>query len=152
MKHVFRILFAAALVSLATISCKDEKEETDITPLISDLSAENHDDSSSQVKRGGNIGVSFDVVSRSGAKLDYYHIEIHDHPTSGLITDEYRIIDSTFQNQATFKNLKNAHVHQHISVPQIANLGSYHIVVVAVDADGNSADTENGNTHIEVIE
>jgi len=37
-------------------------------------------------------------------------------------------------------------------VPDIANLGSYHVVIVVVDEDGNSTDTETLETHVEIVE
>jgi hypothetical protein len=82
----------------------------------------------------------------------FYHIEIHDHPESGLVEDEYRIIDASFKDEAIFKGLREAHVHEHVTVPDNANLGEYHVVIVVVDEAGNSVDTENGDAHIEVVE
>ncbi|MBA7556793.1 hypothetical protein ES705_49512 [subsurface metagenome] len=69
-----------------------------------------------------------------------------------MIEDEYKIIDDDFKDKSTFKGLVNAHVHEHIVVPDTANLGSYHVVIIVVDEDGNSADTEELETHIEIIE
>jgi len=99
---------------------------------------------------GGTIGVNFDAKSRSGARLDYYNIEIHDHPVSGQVSDEYKIINEQFTEN--FKGLVNSHVHKHIVVPDIANLGSYHVVIIVVDEDGNYSDTEALDVHIEIIE
>ena len=76
--------------------------------------------------------------------------EFHDHPASGVVADEYKIIDDQFTDN--FKGLKNAHVHKHITVSDTANLGSYHVVVIVVDEDGNSSDTETLETHIEIIQ
>ncbi len=144
----FSVLFLFA--SFIFISCEDD-EEQEVTPEITNVVAENHD-GGTQIPRGGTISVNFDAKTRSGAKLDFYHIEIHDHPASGAVEDEYKIIDDDFKNLSTFKGLINAHVHEHIVVPDIANLGSYHVVIVVVDEDGNSTDTETLETHVEIVE
>ena len=52
----------------------------------------------------------------------------------------------------TFKGLRNANVHAHVTVPDTANLGSYHVVIVVVDEAGNSVDTEDLETHITIVE
>ena len=150
MKNLFKISAAFLLVSLLLFSCEKE-EDKEITPLISNVVAENHD-GGKQIPLRGIISVNFDAITRSGAKLDFYHIEIHDHPASGNIEDEYKIIDEDFKDKSTFKGLINAHVHEHVTVPDTANIGNYHVVVIVVDEDGNSADTENLETHIEVIQ
>ncbi len=149
MKSRFFYLLLLSLIILV-LACNDE--ETDLTPEITDVEAINHSTGSDTIARGEQVAVDFDAYSRSDARLDYYHIEIHDHPESGLVTDEYKIIDSSFTEVATFSGLKNSHVHQHITVPDTANLGSYHVVVVVVDQDGYSADTEELETHIVIVE
>lgn len=146
MKKVFFLGIIAFLMSQLFVSCtKDTK------PEITNIEVTNHDDGTKIVKRGGTISVEFEALARGDGRLDYYHIEIHDHPASGKIEDEYRIINDSFKEMATFKGLKNAHVHQHVAVPPNANLGSYHIVITVVDEAGNSSDTENGDEHIEII-
>ncbi len=147
MKNVLKFLGLFLLAALVITACK--KEEEDITPEITNVEAKNHD-GGTQVSLGGTISVDFDAKTRSNAKLDYYNIEIHDHPASGAITDEYKIIDDQFTDN--FKSLKNAHVHKHIAVPDTANIGSYHVVVIVVDEDGNSSDTEAIETHIEIVQ
>lgn len=148
MKGLFKISMIAMLAGATLIACEEEKTELSIKNLV----AENHDNGSKQIPRGGEILIEFDAIAGDEAKLDRYHIELHDHPASGLVADEYRIIDSTFANVATFKGLKNAHVHQHIDVPMDANLGDYHVVIVVIDEAGNSVDTEDGDTEIEVVQ
>ncbi len=150
MKTRIVFFFLLSLIILVP-SCSDD-EETEITPEISNVEAINHSTGSDTIARGEQIAVDFDAVTRSDARLDYYHIEIHDHPESGLVTDEYKIIDSSFTDVSTFSGLMNSHVHQHITVPDTANLGSYHVVVVVVDQDGYSADTEELETHIVIVE
>ena len=128
------------------------KREENYTPEITNITALNHSDQTNILPLGGSMSVDFDVKVRSGAKLSYYHLEIHDHPKSGQIADEYKIIDDSFFDEPSFTGLLNAHVHQHIYIPDTANLGSYHVVVVVVDMDGNSANTEELETHITVVE
>jgi hypothetical protein len=140
------LLFLA--IALTSVSCGKKK----MPPEISNIVAKNHDDNTTIIPRGGTISVDFDAESMSKDKLDYYHIEIHDHPTSGLVEDEYRIIDDSFKNKATFKGLWNARVHEHITVPQDANLGKYHVVITVVDEYGNSADTEDVHVEITIVE
>lgn len=135
-------------IAIAFIACKKE-EKQNLT--ISNVMVENHDGGST-VKRGGTISVNFDAIAGEHAKLDFYHIEIHDHPSSGLLEDEYKIIDNDFKEKSTFKGLRNAHVHEHITVPNDANLGEYHAVIVVVDSNGNSVDTENARASITVVE
>lgn len=148
MKSLFKISMIGVLAGAVLVSCEEEKTELSIKNLV----AENHDDGGKEVPRGGEILIEFDAVAGDDAKLDYYHIELHDHPPSGLVSDEYRIIDQTFENDPTFKGLKNAHVHEHVAVQDTANLGDYHVVVVVVDEAGNSVDTENGDTEITVVQ
>ncbi len=151
MKKYFNFLLTLVLMSTFLVACNDN-EPTEITPEITDVTAVNHDTDGTDVPLGGTISVNFDAKTRSGARLDFYHLEIHDHPQSGLVEDEYKIIDSSFKDQPTFKGLVNSHVHAHIPVPDTANLGSYHVVVVVVDEDGNSSDTEAMELHIEITE
>lgn len=150
MKTVFKVFLPLVLFVVFFASC--EEKETNVTPEIKSVSAINHDNNTSTIKRGGTISVNFDAKSRSGARLDFYHIEIHDHPESGKVEDEYKIIDDDFKNKSTFKGLLNAHVHEHIVVPDTANLGAYHVVIVVVDENGNSADTEGLETSITIVE
>lgn len=137
-------LFGAVLVSCEK---DEEKKELSITNLV----AENHE-GGTEVPLNGTISVNFTATAGDDARLDYYHIEIHDHPESGLVVDEYRIIDEDFKDKSTFKGLRNANVHEHISVADTANLGKYHVVIVVVDEAGNSVDTENGDVQIIVVE
>ncbi len=146
MLKTFGILTLVMIV--ACVSC-GKKEAA---PEIKNLTAVNHDDNTTIIPRGGTISVNFEAESMSKDKLDYYHIEIHDHPASGLLEDEYKIIDDSFENEATFKGLKNANVHEHIVVPMDANLGKYHVVITVVDEYGNSADTEDVHVEITIIE
>lgn len=148
MKSVLKITALLAFVISLQFSCTEDE----ITPEISNVSAENHNSGNTLIAAGETISVNFDAKSRSGARLDFYHIEIHDHPVSGQVSDEYKIIDDDFRNLSTFKGLINAHVHEHITVPDTANTGSYHVVIIVVDEDGNSSDTEELETHIEIIE
>jgi hypothetical protein len=140
-------LMTLALI-LACVSCGKKKA----APEITNLTALNHDDNTTIIPRGGIISVNFEAESMSKDKLDYYHIEIHDHPASGLVADEYKIIDESFKNKPTFKGLKNANVHEHVTVPMDANLGKYHVVITVVDEYGNSADTEDVNIEITIVE
>ncbi len=151
MNRFFQLASVILIAAVVLVSCKKDEDDPIVTPSISDVTAVNHDDDSSEVPLGGTISVDFEAVTQSDAKLDFYHIEIHDHPASGLVQDEYKIIDEDFKDLSTFKGLINAHVHQHIQVPDTANLGSYHVVVIVVDEDGNSADTEELETHITVV-
>lgn len=139
------------LLTFAMFFSCNEKEETSNPPLISNVKVENHDGGTS-VEREGTISVNFDATVQSAGRLDYYHIEIHDHPESGKVSDEYRIIDDDFKEKATFAGLKNAHVHEHITVPGTANIGSYHVVITVVDSERYSSDTEDAKASIEIIE
>ncbi|NJM15071.1 MAG: DUF4625 domain-containing protein [Bacteroidales bacterium] len=115
--------------------------------------AENHDDGTTVIARGGTIAVLFSAVAGDDARLDFYHIEIHDHPASGAIEDEYKIIDDDFKDKTIFKGLRSVeNMHQHVSVPDTANLGPYHVVVTIVDEAGNSVNTEELETHITIVE
>jgi hypothetical protein len=149
MKNLMKIIGVVILASVVLISCKKDEVIEDKTPEITSVTAENHD-GGKQIPLGGTISVDFDAKSRSGEKLNYYNIEIHDHPASGAVADEYKIIDDQFTNN--FEGLNNAHVHQHIAVPDTANPGSYHVVIIVVDEDGNSSDTETLETHIEIVQ
>lgn len=145
MKTFFKNSLVVIFLTTFLISCGKDKG-----PTISDVVAENHD-GGINVPRGGTISVNF-TATAGDARLDFYHIEIHDHPASGQIADEYKIIDDDFKDKSTFKGLKNANVHQHVAVPANANLGSYHVVIVVVDEDGNSVDTEELETHINIVQ
>lgn len=148
MKNVFKILTTILLVAFVFVAC-DEEDKIELG--ISDVVAENHD-GGDEIALGGTISVNFTATASEDARLDFYHIEIHDHPESGLVTDEYKIIDDDFKDKSTFKGLRNANVHEHVAVPDTANLGSYHVVVVVVDEDGYSVDTEALETHVTIVE
>lgn len=148
MKSAIKLSMAMLLAGIVFISCeKEEKAKLSITNVV----AENHD-GGIDIPIGGTISVNFTATASDDARLDFYHLEIHDHPSSGLIQDEYKIIDEDFKDKSIFKGLRNANVHEHVSVPDTANLGSYHVVIVVVDENGNSVDTESFETHINVVE
>ncbi|HBH49118.1 MAG TPA: hypothetical protein DDX98_10780 [Bacteroidales bacterium] len=149
MKNLLKLNVILIIASTLFVACEKEEDPQKLT--ISDVVAENHD-GGVEVQRGGTISVNFTATAGDDARLDFYHIEIHDHPESGLVEDEYRIIDASFKDEAIFKGLREAHVHEHVTVPDNANLGEYHVVIVVVDEAGNSVDTENGDAHIEVVE
>lgn len=149
MKKLFELSLAVVLTVFALNSCNDDEEKK---LSISNVVAENHDSGSTEISLGGTISVNFTATAGDDARLDFYHVEIHDHPTSGETSDEYKMIDDDFKDLSTFKGLRNANVHQHVVVPDTANLGSYHVVIVVVDEDGNSVDTEDLETHITVVE
>lgn len=147
MKKIKWILLTCMAVVLILTSCQKDEEKT---PDIMNMSVGDHDGTTTEIALGGVAVVEFDAVSNSGERLAYYHIEMHDHPESGLIEDEYRIIDEDFEED--FVGLMNAHVHHHVTIPVDAKLGEYHVVVTVVDESGYSADTENDDFHIQVIE
>jgi hypothetical protein len=150
-KNVLKsIQFTILAGVLAFVAC--DKTDTTTPPEIKNIAATNHDDNTTVIPRGGTISVNFEAVAKNDGKLDWYHIEIHDHPESGLVEDEYRIIDDSFMDKVTFKGLKNANVHEHIIVPAEANLGAYHVVITVVDEYGNSVDTEDVDVSISIIE
>jgi len=148
MKNVKCAISAIALSAILVFSCNKEDEEK---LSISNILVESHE-GSTEIPLGGSVGIEFDAIAGEAARLDYFHLEIHDHPESGKVEDEYKIIDDSFKDEDLFKGLRNAHVHKHISIPDTANLGSYHVVITVVDEDGNSINTENLETHITVIE
>lgn len=147
MKNSRRIIGIFLFSTMLFLACEKE-EEKKLT--ISNVVAENHD-GGTEIALNGTISVNF-AATAGDARLDFYHIEIHDHPTSGEVDDEYKIIDDDFKNKSTFKGLRNANVHEHIVVPDTANLGSYHVVIVVVDEDGYSVDTEALETHVTIVE
>ncbi len=144
------LLFLSMLALVVFSAC--EKEDQDTPPEISKLEALNHDNETNVIERGGTIMVNFDARSRNDGRLDRYHIEIHDHPESGNPADEYKLIDDTFEDNPTFKGLRNASIHHHVSVPMDANLGEYHVVVVVIDEFGNSTDTEEWDVEVVIVE
>ena len=149
MKHLLKITGAILLISLFLTACDDD----DVQKLeIKNVTAINHNNETTSVPRGGTVSVNFEAIAGDDARLDFYHIEIHDHPASGEIADEYKIIDDSFKDDDTFKGLRNSNVHHHVIVPDTANVGSYHVVIIVVDEDGNSIDTETLETHITITE
>ena len=159
MKTILKFTVLIFALSVFIVACNDEETKADNEvvpaaprPAITNIVAASHEDGSSTVARGETLGLDFDALTQSDYRLDKYHIEIHDHPESGLVQDEYKIIDSTFVNDPTFEDTKNAHVHKHIIIPDTANLGSYHVVIIVFDKDGNTTDTEDLETHITVTE
>lgn len=148
MKQITKI--SAILITISALFATCNKEENEKLS-ISNVVAENHN-GGEQVSRGGTIAVEFSALAGYAARLDFYHIEIHDHPATGLVADEYKIIDDDFKDKSIFKGLRNADVHEHIYVPDTANIGSYHVVITVIDEDGNSVNTEDLETHITVVE
>ncbi len=141
MKSKFGVLTTLLLLAFIISSC--EKDETDTTtpPEVYDFVAGTHPPNVSDtiVKTpNAEIIVDFSARSLNDGRLDAYHIEIHDHPESGNSEDEYKIIDELFDNEPTFKGLRNASVHKHIGIPDEAPLGEYHVEVLVIDEYGNS--------------
>ncbi|MBN1187135.1 MAG: DUF4625 domain-containing protein [Bacteroidales bacterium] len=150
MKNLFKLSLALLLAGTVFVSCEKDEEKKELS--ITDVSATNHNDGSTIIARGGTIAVEFTATAGDDARLDFYHIEIHDHPASGEISDEYKIIDDDFKDDTVFKGLREASKHVHVSVPDTANLGSYHVVIVVVDENGYSVDTEELETHVTIVE
>ncbi|NBC84132.1 MAG: DUF4625 domain-containing protein [Bacteroidetes bacterium] len=149
MKKQLKIISSLMLALLMLNACEKEEDES---PVITEVVAKNHDNESKEISLGGTIMVNFTAEARGDARLDYYHIEIHDHPASGNVEDEYKIIDDDFKNESEFKGLKKTPVHKHVDVPETANLGKYHVVIIVVDDKGYATDTEALKTEIEIIE
>lgn len=137
------VFFMVSLSSIFIIACESDKDN-DLPPEISAVVVGNHE-GGDDVPRGDDMHVNFVAKSQSGANLDFYHILIQDH-------DEYKIVDEEFRDEAGFQGLMEASVHGHIAIPETALLGSYHVIITVTDEDGNSADTESLETHIEIIE
>ena len=140
------IFFLSVLSSVLVLqACSKDENNGPSKPEIDKFIVES--EGGDQIKRGGQISYEADIASTSDAKLDYYHVEIHDEPESGKAEDEYKIIDKDFTDN--FTDLRNTHLHDHITVPETANTGTYHFHLTVVDKDGN---TNNAETHIEVVE
>ena len=159
MKSLIKFSMLFIVSGMLFIACNDDEPNASNEvvpsapqPSIKNIEAVSHDGGSTTIARGETLGLDFDAYTQSDALLDKYHIEIHDHPESGLVEDEYKIIDSTFVNDPTFENTRNAHVHKHITIPDTANLGAYHVVIVVFDKAGYTTDTEALEMHIEVVE
>ncbi len=134
----------AVLISLSLASCEDDKDTT-TPPEISNFLAGTHppDVSDTIVKKpGAEIIVDFNAESKNDGTLEAYHIKIHDH-------DEYKIINELFDDEPTFKGLRNAHVHKHIAIPDEAPLGEYHVEVIVFDEFENTSEVD---THIYLVE
>lgn len=134
--------FSAALLFHA---CSEDDNNGPSKPEVENFVVES--EGGNEITRGGQISYEADVTSTSDAKLDYYHVEIHDEPESGKEADEYKIIDADLTED--FEGLRNTHLHKHIDVPDTANIGSYHFHLMVVDKDGNTNSVEK---HIEVVE
>ncbi len=129
------------LISFIITSCDKDDTENSTPPEIYDFFAGTHPPEANDtiVKRpGAEIIVDFSARSLNDGRLEAYHIEIHDHPESGNSADEYKIIDELFDNEPTFRGLRNTSVHKHIAIPEEAPLGEYHVEVVVIDEFGNS--------------
>lgn len=127
-------------------ACSEDDDNGPSKPEIDNFIVES-EGGGDQITRGGQISYEADIASTSDAKLDYFHVEIHDEPESGKAEDEYKIIDKDFTDN--IRDLRNTHLHEHITVPDTANTGTYHFHLTVVDKDGN---TNNAETHIEVFE
>jgi len=141
MNKFFGVIATLLLLAFVISSC--EKDETDTTapPEVYDFVVGTHPPNVSDtiVKTpNAEIIVDFSARSLNDGRLDAYHIEIHDHPESGNPEDEFIIIDERFDNETTFKGLRNASVHKHIGIPDEAPLGEYHAEVIVIDEYGNS--------------
>ncbi len=141
MKKNVGLIAIILFISFVIASC--DKDDTDIStpPEIYDFFAGTHppEVNDTIVKRpGAEIIVDFSARSLNDGRLEAYHIEIQDHPESGDSADEFKIIDELFDNEPTFRGLRNASVHKHIAIPEEAPLGEYHVEVVVIDEFGNS--------------
>ncbi len=129
------------LISFVITSCEKDDTDNSTPPEIYYFFAGTHppDVNDTIVKKpGAEIIVDFSARSLNDGRLEAYHIEIHDHPESGNSADEYKIIDDLFDNEPTFRGLRNASVHKHIAIPDEAPLGEYHVEVIVIDEFGNS--------------
>ena len=143
---MIRLFAILLMVSFAITSCEKDETDTSTPPEVYDFFAGTHPPDVSNIivkKPGAEIIVDFSARSLNDGRLEAYHIEIHDHPEIGNPADEYKIIDDLFDNEPTFRGLRNASVHKHIAIPEEAPLGEYHVEVIVIDEFGNStmADT-----------
>lgn len=139
------VILIISLTTSLLVSCdKEDDFDTTTPPEIYDFHTGTHDHTSNEIVKtpGAEVIVDFKVRSLNDGRLDAYHIEIHDHPTSGNPADEYIIIDDLFDNEPTFKGTRNATVHKHIAIPEDAPLGEYHVEVVVFDEYGNTGEVD----------
>ncbi len=145
MKNSIKNLFVLCILGVFMVSCEKEEELDKTTPPeIYELKAGNHDHTSTTIVKtaGAEIILDFSARTKNDGRLEKYHIEIHDHPESGLSADEYLIIDDLFEDDIRFKGTRNASVHMHIPIPEDAPLGEYHVEVTVWDEFGNTADAD----------
>ncbi len=138
---LIRTLSILLIIPFFIASCAKDDIDNTTPPGIYDFFAGTHppEVNDTIVKRpGAEIIVDFSARSLNDGRLEAYHIEIHDHPESGNPADEFIIIDDLFDNEPTFKGLRNASVHKHIAIPEEAPLGEYHAEVIVIDEFGNS--------------
>lgn len=132
------VIFASLILVFVSFSkCEKEEETENSKPEINNLVVEGHDDS---IHRGEKISYEADIKSNSGAKLDYYHLEIHNEPESGKEEDEYKVEDDECSEDT--EGLLNTHLHHHVEVDDSAPTGKYHFYLQVVDQKGYSASAE----------
>lgn len=138
------LLLGLGLVTFFSTSCEKD-EEVNEKPVITDLKVGHEDGSSDPFNLGGVICLEFNVEMENDDKLKSYHVEIHDEPASGLVADEYKIIDEEFD----ISGLRNTHIHDHIEIDVEANTGNYHFHLTVTSENGFTSSEE---AHLVVID
>ena len=141
--YTFKITIGAKNNTVTIKEIEIEVEENPGIPHISNFKLYNKkDESSKDFVVGETVVIEFTATADGEKTLASYHLEIHDHPESGKLEDEIKVIDETFT--ADFEGLKTATVKKEVVISNDWNgqkgNQSFHLVV-----------SDNEENEIEVV-
>lgn len=129
------MLFGLGLAGLVALSC--ETSQDPIPPRITHLEIGSGD--SGAVAAGSDLHV--DIEIEAGERIDLVEIRIEQRPgeTYSHAWDEQIVYDG-------HRGARNAHIHEHIDIPNGAAVGAYDFVVSVSDQNGTRAETRRDLT------
>lgn len=90
--------------------------------------------------------ISFDASVTEGTLVSY-SLEAHNHPASGLVADEEKLVDETFT--ADFAGKATANVEHTVVIDPAKPNGDYHVEIIITDSNGNELVKEG---HIDLVD
>ena len=140
--YIFKITVGAKNNSVTIKEIEIVVEENPGIPHITNFKLYNKKDNSKDFVVGETVVIEFKATVEGDKKLASYHLEIHDHPKSGKLEDEVKVVDDTFT--ADFAGLTTATIKKEVVISNNWNgqkgNQSFHLVV-----------TDNKNDAIEVV-
>lgn len=143
MKNLIKFLFVFLSLSLAIVACNDDDDDKNQKPVVKELelgsSHDNPNNAIGYVGRDVHVGAHIFAQNKVAKIIITIHEEGHHHTKAEGGEETEWEVDTTYTN---YKGELNPHFHEHIDIPQTAELGDYHFHFKVVDQQGLVTEVE----------